>query len=84
MDKIQQEISKSIASLMEEYNLNVQTLSALSTLSEKTITKLLNCKLTPTISILQKICNVFSINTCQFFDEIIMSNYINPMKEEVI
>ena len=84
MDKIQQEISKNITNLMEEQNLSIESLSLLSTLSQHTITKLLNCDIKPTIGILQKICNVFSINTCQFFDEIIMSNYINPGDKEVI
>ena len=77
MDIIKKEISKSITYLMEEQNLNVESLSKLSTLSEKTIKNLLNCKLEPTISILQKICNVFSINTCEFFDDIIASNFVN-------
>jgi transcriptional regulator with XRE-family HTH domain len=84
MDKIQQEISKNITILMDEQNLNVESLSLLSTLSENTITKLLSCDIKPTIGILQKICNVFSMNTCQFFDEIIMSNYINPGDKEVV
>ena len=77
MDIIKKEISKSITYLMEEQNLNVESLSKLSTLSEKTIKNLLNCKLETTISILQKICNVFSINTCEFFDDIIASNFVN-------
>lgn len=77
MDIIKKEISKNITSLMDEQHLSVESLSKLSTLSEKTITKLLNCELQPTISILQKICNVFSMNTCEFFDGIIIDNYIN-------
>lgn len=76
MDIIKKEISKNITYLMNEQNLNIESLSKLSTLSEKTITKLLNCELSPTISILQKICNVFSMNTCEFFDDIIYNNYV--------
>ena len=84
MDKMQIEISKNIALLMEEQSLNIKSLSSLSTLSEKTISKLLNCELQPTISILQKICNVFNLNTCEFFDEIIATKYLNLNKKEVI
>lgn len=77
MGIIKNEISKNITYLMEEQNLTIESLSKLSTLSEKTITKLLNCELSPTISILQKICNVFGMNTCEFFDDIIYNNYVN-------
>ena len=76
MEIIKKQIAKNITYLMEDQHLSIEGLSKLSTLSEKTITKLLNCQLDPTIKILQKICNVFSINTCQFFDEIINAHYL--------
>ena len=76
MDNIKKEIAKSITYLMNEQNLSVESLSKLSTLSKKTIAKLLNCELEPTINMLRKICNVFSMNTCQFFDNIIFTNYL--------
>ena len=75
MDMIKKEISKQITYLMSEQNMQVKDLSALSTLSEKTINKLIDCSITPTISMLTKICNVFSINTCEFFDCIINSTF---------
>ena len=77
MDIIKSEISKSITYLMNEKELNIKKLSALSTLSEVTITELLNEKIEPTMNILQKICNVFDINTCEFFDDIICEYYID-------
>lgn len=71
MDIIKKEISNQITYLMDQQNMQVKDLSVLSTLSEKTINKLINCSITPTINMLAKICNVFLINTCEFFDCII-------------
>lgn len=61
---------------MNEQNLNVEQLSQLSTLSKNTINNILNCKSEPNISVLQKICDVFNISTCEFFDDIICSYYL--------
>ena len=76
MNIINSEISKLIKYLMEEQNLTIKNLCQLCGLSEKTILKLIDCKIEPTINMLSKICNVFSINTCEFFDTIINKNYI--------
>ncbi len=61
---------------MDEQHLTVDSLSTLTTLSQKTLTRLLNGEMEPTIGILQKICNVFGLNTCEFFDDIIYNLYI--------
>lgn len=76
MNIINSKISKLITYLMNEQNLSIKNLSQLSGLSEKTISKIIDCKIEPTINMLSKICNVFSINTCEFFDTIIIENYI--------
>lgn len=76
MNTIKRQIQKNIVELMESQHLSIESLSALTTLSQKTITKLLNGEIEPTMGILHKICNVFGLNTCEFFDDIIYSLYI--------
>ena len=68
---INSQISKQITFLIEEQNLNIDELSLESTLSTKEILGLLNCSKMPTIETLSKICAVFELNTCEFFDSII-------------
>lgn len=76
MNTIKKQIQKNILNLMDEQHLTVDSLSTLTTLSQKTLTRLLNGEMEPTIGILQKICNVFGLNTCEFFDDIIYNLYI--------
>lgn len=74
MSTINEKISKKITHLMSEQHLQVKDLSTLSDLSEKTLHNLLDCSITPSINMLKKICNVFSLNTCEFFDDIVNGN----------
>ena len=82
MNNIKLEIAKSITYLMSEQELDVKNLSLLSELPEDTIVNVLNGKIEPTINILQKICSVFNINTCKFFDDIICEYYIDKCIEK--
>jgi len=68
MSTIQNQIAIQLSRLMDEYGVNINALHVLSGVSMKTIHKILNNESKPSINILQKLCNVFCINTCQFFD----------------
>ena len=76
MDEMNTHIIAGIITLMGQQNLTIEGLSKLSTLSQRTISKVLSGKATPSISVLKKICNVFGLNTCEFFDDIIINHYI--------
>ena len=68
MSTIQNQIAIQLGRLMDEYGVNINALHLLSGVSMKTIHKILKNEFKPSINILQKLCNVFCINTCQFFD----------------
>ena len=77
MDKMTEHIIESISSLMSDCNLTVESLASASKLSPKTISKILKGETKPSITMLQKICNVFGMKTCEFFDSIIETHYIS-------
>jgi len=81
MKTINNQISIELNNLMKERGLNVSSLALLSGVSERTINKILNSDTLPSIQILTKLCNVFCINTCQFFD-IILNN--SSFKKELL
>lgn len=70
MSTIQNQIVIQLNKLMEDYGVNIDALHELSGVSIRTIHKILDNELKPSINVLQKLCNVFCINTCQFFDQI--------------
>lgn len=70
MSTIQNQIANQLSKLMEDYGVSFNALQQLSGVSAKTISKILNSEIKPSINMLQKLCNVFCINTCQFFDYI--------------
>ena len=68
MNIIKKEISIQLKNLMEENGISKSSLAVLSGVSERTINKILNMETMPSTNIIEKICNAFCINTCQFFD----------------
>lgn len=75
MKIINKQISVEINNLMKGLGLNARSLSQLSGVSERTINKILNSEICPSKNTLMKICNVFCINICQFFDLIISNEF---------
>lgn len=80
MSTIQNQIVIQLKRLMEDNGVNTNALITLSGISEKTINKILKGDMQPSINILGKLCNVFCINTCQFFDLIFQDeNYMREL-----
>ena len=68
MSTIQNQIAIQLNNLMEDYGVGEKALSELSGVSIKTINRILASEILTSINTLKKLCNVFCINTCQFFD----------------
>lgn len=77
MDIIKTEIINNITYLMGEYDVDIEKLSKLSNIDKNVLQQLLNANVEPTIDLLNGICNTFNMSTCEFFDYIICSKYLN-------
>ena len=73
---IQNIISSELKKLMKDNNINKQTLSTLSGVSFDVVSNIIGAKSLPELENVEKLCNVFKMSVCQFFDIVINDIFV--------
>lgn len=68
---IQNIISSELKKLMKDNRISTKALSDLSGVSFDIVSKIIGAKSLPELENVEKLCNVFKMSVCQFFDIVI-------------
>ena len=69
-------ISSQLKQMMKVSKMSIKNLSKLSGVSMDIVSQIIKGKSLPELDNIEKLCNVFNVSVCQFFDEVINDIYI--------
>lgn len=72
-------ISNQLKQMMKDNKMTIKNLSELSGVSIDTVSQIIKAKSLPELEYIQKLCNVFNVSVCQFFDVVINDIYIKQV-----
>ena len=72
-------ISNQLKQRMKDNKMTIKNLSELSGVSIDTVSQIIKAKSLPELEYIQKLCNVFNVSVCQFFDVVINDIYIKQV-----
>jgi len=73
---IQTIISKQLKQMMKNKKMTLRELSTTSGVPSNIVSKIMSAKSLPEIEYIEKLCNVFNMSVCHFFDIVINDIYI--------